>query len=216
MNKSGYFQAVGSDDNNLPPIIPEGDGTKSASKVEFGYLQVHKYKAEHSDVNLKDAEFKIFSDQKKAQDCADELFKGGKLADIEACKAASSFDGKTDGTTTGEGNKEEPTGKFKAPYKAVADSKLYVVEVKAPTGYKLSNVIKEVTVATTNTVSDPAVVEFPNIPEHNIDGKSFWFNLPATGAYGILIFAVVGMVLIVASVILYVRNRKEEEQQQNA
>lgn len=212
VNKSGYFQAVGSDDNNLPPIIPEGDGTKSESKVEFGYLQVHKYKAEHPDVNLKDAEFKIFSDQKKAQGCADELFKGGKLADIEACKAASSFEGKTDDTDTS----NNPTGKFKAPYKAVAGSKLYVVEVKAPTGYKLSNVIKEVTVDATSTVANPTVAEFPNIPEHNIDGKSFWFNLPATGAYGILIFAVVGMVLIVSSVIMYVRNRKEEEQQQNA
>ena len=212
VNKSGYFQAVGSDDNKLPPIIPEGDGTQSARKVEFGYLQVHKYKAEHKDVNLKDAEFKIFSNQEKAQGCADGLFKGEKLESIQACKAASEFNGKTDGTTTVAG-KEEPTGKFKAPYKAVAGSKLYLVEVKAPTGYKLSNVIKEVTVTATSTVANPTVAEFPNIPEHNIDGKSFWFNLPATGAYGILIFAVVGMVLIVASVIMYVRNRKEEEQQ---
>ena len=216
VNKSGYFQAVGNNAANLPPIIPEGEGTQSQSKVEFGYLQVHKYEAEHSDVNLKDAEFKIFSDQKKAQDCADALFKGRELSTIKACKAASSFDGKTDGTTTGEGNTEEPTGKFKAPYKAVAGSKLYVVEIKAPEGYKLSNVIEEVTVNSTSTVDNPDVVEFPNIPEHNIDGKSFWFNLPATGAYGVLIFAVVGMVLIVASVIMYVRNRKEEEQQQNA
>lgn len=213
VNKSGYFQAVGSDNNNLPPIIPEGNGTKSESKVEFGYLQVHKYKAEHTDVNLKDAEFKIFSNQEKAQGCADELFKGGELSNIKACEAASSFDGKTDGTATGEGAKQEPTGKFKAPYKAVAGSKLYVVEVKAPTGYKLSNVIKEVTVATTNTVSSPAVVEFPNIPEHNIDGKSFWFNLPATGAAGVILFALAGMGLIAASVFLYMRNRKEEEQQ---
>lgn len=209
VNKSGYFQANASDNNSLPPIIPEGDGTQSQSKVEFGYLQVHKYKAEHPDVNLKDAEFKIFSDQKKAQDCADGLFKGRELSKIKACKAASTFDGKTDGTDTD----SKPTGKFKAPYKAVAGSKLYVVEVKAPAGYKLSNVIKEVTVDTTSTVDNPTVAEFPNIPEHNIDGKSFWFNLPATGAYGVLIFAVVGMGLIVASVILYVRNRKEEEQQ---
>ena len=216
VNKSGYFQANASDNNSLPPIIPEGDGTQSQSKVEFGYLQVHKYKAEHPDVNLKDAEFKIFSDQKKAQDCADGLFKGIGLSKIKACKAASSFDGKTDETTTDTDGKEEPTGKFKAPYKAVAGSKLYVVEVKAPTGYKLSNVIKEVTVESTSTVDNPTVAEFPNIPEHNIDGKSFWFNLPATGAYGVLIFAVVGMGLIVASVIMYVRNRKEEEQQQNA
>lgn len=216
VNKSGYFQAVGNNAANLPPIIPEGEGTNSQSKVEFGYLQVHKYKAEHKDVNLKDAEFKIFSDQKKAQDCADALFKGRELSRINACKAASSFDGKTDGTTTGADNTEKPTGKFKAPYKAVAGSKLYVVEVKAPTGYKLSNVIEEVTVDAKSTVANPTVAEFPNIPEHNIDGKSFWFNLPATGAYGVLIFAVVGMVLIVASVILYVRNRKEEEQQQNA
>ena len=216
VNKSGYFQAVGNNAANLPPIIPEGEGTNSQSKVEFGYLQVHKYKAEHKDVNLKDAEFKIFSDQKKAQDCADALFKGRELSRINACKAASSFDGKTDGTTTGADNTEKPTGKFKAPYKAVAGSKLYVVEVKAPTGYKLSNVIEEVTVDAKSTVANPTVAEFPNIPEHNIDGKSFWFNLPATGAYGILIFAVVGMVLIVSSVIMYVRNRKEEEQQQNA
>ena len=211
VNKSGYFQA----NNNLPPIIPEGDGTKSESKVDFGYLQVHKYKAEHKDVNLKDAEFKIFSDQKKAQGCADELFKGGELSKIDACKAASTFDGKTDETKTVAG-KEEPTGKFKAPYKAVAGSKLYLVEVKAPTGYKLSNVIKEVTVDATSTVANPTVAEFPNIPEHNIDGKSFWFNLPATGAAGVILFALAGMGLIAASVFLYMRNRKEEEQQAKA
>ena len=212
VNKSGYFQAVGSDNNNFPPIIPEGDGTKSESKVEFGYLQVHKYKAEHPDVNLKDAEFKIFSNQEKAQGCADELFKGEEFSKIEACKAASLFDGKTDETDTG----SKPTGKFKAPYKAVAGSKLYVVEVKAPTGYKLSNVIKEVTVDAKSTVTNPTVAEFPNIPEHNIDGKSFWFNLPATGAAGVILFALAGMGLIAASVFLYMRNRKEEEQHQNA
>ena len=208
VNKSGYFQA----NNNFPPIIPEGDGTKSESKVEFGYLQVHKYKAEHPDVNLKDAEFKIFSNQEKAQGCADELFKGEEFSKIEACKAASLFDGKTDETDTG----SKPTGKFKAPYKAVAGSKLYVVEVKAPTGYKLSNVIKEVTVDAKSTVTNPTVAEFPNIPEHNIDGKSFWFNLPATGAAGVILFALAGMGLIAASVFLYMRNRKEEEQHQNA
>ena len=212
VNKSGYFQAVGSDNNNFPPIIPEGDGTKSESKVEFGYLQVHKYKAEHPDVNLKDAEFKIFSNQEKAQGCADELFKGEEFSKIEACKAASLFDGKTDETDTG----SKPTGKFKAPYKAVAGSKLYVVEVKAPTGYKLSNVIKEVTVDAKSTVTNPTVAEFPNIPEHNIDGKSFWFNLPATGAAGVILFELAGMGLIAASVFLYMRNRKEEEQHQNA
>ncbi|EPI40772.1 LPXTG-motif protein cell wall anchor domain protein [Gardnerella vaginalis JCP8522] len=216
VNKSGYFQAVGNDNTDLPPIIPEGDDAKSASKVDFGYLQVHKYKAEHKDVNLKDAEFKIFSDQKKAQGCADGLFKGEEISKIEACKAASAFEGKTDGTTTGAGNKEESTGKFKVPYKAVAGSKLYVVEIKAPAGYKLSNVIKDVTVEKTSTVTNPTVAEFPNIPEHNNDGKSFWFNLPATGAAGVILFALAGMGLIAASVFLYMRNRKEEEQQAKA
>ena len=69
------------------------------------------------------------------------------------------------------------------------------------------------TVKKDQTTTEP----FEDLPLKGGDnGKSFWFNLPATGAYGVLIFAVVGMVLIVASVIMYVRNRKEEEQQQNA
>ena len=90
---------------------------------------------------------------------------------------------------------------------------VYLVEVKAPKGYAISPVVHAVTVEKDKTTTE----QFENFPlKGGEDGKSFWFNLPATGAYGVLIFALAGIGLIVASVILYVRNRKEEEQQQNA
>lgn len=204
-NKSGFFPAHDEGTTAPNPIIPNVDGSKPT--VKFGYLQVDKYNSEDESKKLSGAEFKIFTDKEKADLCTKSLKENTAVdAEDSPCKAASAFD-----ETTVEG------GKFSNPYKAEAGSTLYVVEVKAPEGFALSPVVKEITVKDTTTNDNPDTLKFPNIPLHGEKGgNKFWFNLPATGAYGVLIFAVVGMVLIVASVIMYVRNRKEEEQQQNA
>ena len=223
INKSGFFQAHESNESDLPPIIPDNEHSKAT--IDFGFLDVHKYyMKDGKQENLSGAEFRIFADEKKANACAKGLADlTKKVNQIKACRAASTISDATANAGASQPAGAAATdvhtattnaeGKFTTPYKTRAGEPVYLVEVKAPTGYALSPVVHAVTVEKDKTTTEP----FEDFPlKGGEDGKSFWFNLPATGAYGILIFAVVGMGLIVASVILYVRNRKEEEQQQNA
>lgn len=222
INKSGFFQAHEKNESDLPPIIPDND--HSQATIDFGFLDVHKYyMKDGKETDLSGAEFRIFADKDKADACAKGLTDPTKKANnVKECKAASTIGGTAaagaqpaDGaaTTDVQTATTNDSGNFATPYKTRAGEPVYLVEVKAPTGYALSPVVHAVTVEKDKTTTEP----FEDFPLKGGDnGKSFWFNLPATGAYGVLIFAVVGMVLIVASVIMYVRNRKEEEQQQNA
>ncbi|MFU0574456.1 SpaH/EbpB family LPXTG-anchored major pilin [Gardnerella vaginalis] len=212
INKSGFFQAHEKNESDLPPIIPDND--HSQATIDFGFLDVHKYYMKDGKQEpLKDAEFRIFADEKKANACAQGIKKNKELDKIHACKAASTIGDAADATTDVQTATTNDSGNFATPYKTRAGEPVYLVEVRAPKGYAISPVVHAVTVEKDKTTTEP----FENFPlKGGDDGKSFWFNLPATGAYGILIFAVVGMVLIVSSVIMYVRNRKEEEQQQNA
>lgn len=221
VNKSGFFQAHEKNEGDLPPIIPDND--HSQATIDFGFLQVHKfYKEGTEEKPLENAEFRIFADKAKADACAQGLKENKELGSIDACKAASTInDAAAAGasqpvgaaTTDVQTATTDSKGNFAKAYKTRAGVPVYLVEVKAPKGYAISPVVHAVTVEKDKTTAEP----FEDLPLKGGDnGKSFWFNLPATGAYGVLIFAVVGIVLIVASVIMYVRNRKEEEQQQNA
>ncbi|NSX53080.1 pilus assembly protein [Gardnerella leopoldii] len=221
VNKSGFFQAHEKNEGDLPPIIPDND--HSQATIDFGFLQVRKfYKEGTEEKPLENAEFRIFADKAKADACAQGLKENKELGSIDACKAASTInDAAAAGasqpvgaaTTDVQTATTDAKGNFAKAYKTRAGVPVYLVEVKAPKGYAISPVVHDVTVKKDQTTTEP----FEDLPLKGGDnGKSFWFNLPATGAYGVLIFAVVGMVLIVASVIMYMRNRKEEEQQQNA
>ena len=222
INKSGFFQAHEHNESDLPPIIPDNDHSKAT--IDFGFLQVHKfYKEGTEEKPLKDAEFRIFADKDKADACAKGLADPSKKADnVKECKAASTIgDAPAAGaqpaagaaTTDVQTATTNDSGNFATAYKTRAGVPVYLVEVKAPKGYAISPVVHDVTVKKDQTTTEP----FEDLPLKGGDnGKSFWFNLPATGAYGVLIFALAGIGLIAASVILYVRNRKEEEQQQNA
>ncbi|MFP1691547.1 SpaH/EbpB family LPXTG-anchored major pilin [Gardnerella vaginalis] len=218
INKSGFFPAHQKDASALPPIIP--DNEHSQATIDFGYLDVHKYYMQDGKkTDLSGAEFRIFADEKKANACAKGLADPSKKVDgVKECKAASTIGtaaaGAQPGATTDvQTATTNDSGNFATAYKTRAGVPVYLVEVKAPKGYAISPVVHAVTVEKDKTTTE----QFENFPlKGGEDGKSFWFNLPATGAYGVLIFALAGIGLIVASVILYVRNRKEEEQQQNA
>lgn len=198
VNASGFFPAHSDSEAALPPIIPNTE--KSKSTLDFGYLQVHKYyMKDGAKTNLSGAEFKIFADKDKAEGCYKALNENKNIKNRN-CKAASTFENAT----------TDANGNFAKAYKTRAGDPVYLLEVKAPEGYARSTAVYEAKIEKDKTNT----VEVEDLPlKGGEDGKSFWFNLPATGAYGVLIFAVVGMGLIVASVIMYVRNRKEEEQQ---
>lgn len=215
VNKSGFFKAhIGTTNPDPNPII-SGDKDKGTSTKTFGYLQVHKHDKDSSDATtgLSGAEFKLFNSKDKADACNASLLKkateqkaaatqpeGGAATAADPCKdgASANFDGKT---TDG--------GKFQNAFKALAGQTIYLVEVKAPENYMRY----PGAVAVSLKEGEITTVDFPNTKIKDSGINTPWFFLPKTGAYGILIFAVVGMALIAASVIMYVRNRKEEEQQ---
>ena len=218
VNKSGFFPAHDKSEKAPSPIIP--DGEKSNATIDFGFLQVHKYYMNgNTKTDLAGAKFRIFADKDKAKACAKGLADLTKKAsEIPECEAASTLadapkdsqagattDLKTTAATNADGN-------FATPYKVRANDAVYLVEVEAPSGYALSPEVHEVTVQKDSATPE----EFEDLKlssKGSKDGKTyFWFNLPATGAAGVLIFALAGIGLISASVILYIKNRKEEEQ----
>lgn len=209
INKSGFFQAHEKNESDLPPIIPDNEHSKAT--IDFGFLQVNKYYMKDGKQEpLKDAEFRIFADEKKATACAQGLKENKELDKINACKAASTIGDAASATTDVQTATTNDSGNFATVYKTRAGVPVYLVEVKAPKGYAISPVVHAVTVEKDKTTTEP----FEDFPlKGGEDGKSFWFNLPATGAAGVILFALAGMGLIAASVFLYMRNRKEEEQQ---
>ncbi|EIK83177.1 hypothetical protein CGSMWGv00703Bmash_04570 [Gardnerella pickettii 00703Bmash] len=208
VNKSGYFPASpkGTPDANKPDPIVSGDDDGGTSKVKYGWFDVFKYDAadegKKDRTGLKGAEFRLFNTEEKANACAKKLVDASKDAnDVDECKAGSSTF-KSDEATT-----QETTGKLKEPVKVQAGTNIYLVEVKAPKDYMRLPEVKAVQVEEGKL----KIVEFSNTKKSS-ESKWAWFNLPATGATGVIIFALAGMGLIAASVFLYMRNRKEEEQ----
>ena len=210
VNKSGFFPASpkSTPDKDKPDPIVSGDGDDEGgtSKVKFGWFDVFKYDAadegKQTKTGLAGAEFRLFNTEEKANACAKKLVDASKDAnDVDECKAGSSTF-KSDEATT-----QETTGKLKEPVKVQAGTNIYLVEVKAPKDYMRLPEVKAVQVEEGKL----KIVEFSNTKKSS-ESKWAWFNLPATGATGVIIFALAGMGLIAASVFLYMRNRKEEEQ----
>ncbi|UQA80649.1 SpaH/EbpB family LPXTG-anchored major pilin [Gardnerella piotii] len=210
VNKSGFFPASpkGTPDANKPDPIVSGDD-EGTSTVKYGWFDVFKYDAadegKQTKTGLKGAEFRLFNTEEKANACAKKLVDASKTADdVTECSAASS-------TFKGEEATTQDGGKLKAAVKVQADTTIYLVEVKAPEGYIRLPEVKAVNVEEGKLKTVP----FSNTKKSS-ESNWAWFNLPATGAAGVILFALAGMGLIAASVFLYMRNRKEEEQQAKA
>ena len=216
VNKSGFFPAStkSTPDADKPGPIVSGDDDKGTSTVKYGWFDVFKYDAAEESkeaskrTGLSGAEFRLFDTKEKAEACAKALTEEQNSADGNAqvnCNAASSEFKGEDAKT------QANTGKLKAPVKVQADTDIFLVEVKAPEGYIRLPRVETVRVEEGKLKTVP----FSNTKK-SATGPWTWFNLPATGAAGVILFALAGMGLIAASVFLYMRNRKEEEQQAKA
>ena len=144
-----------------------------------------------------------------------------KPDDANACAADAS---RTDAKCKNKSSKgfadtetADKTGLTAAGFEAKVGQKFYVVETKAPDNYVLAPKVEEVTIPTTyltdanyNKDSKTFVYSFKDVPTSN-NSIDHWFKLPKTGAYGVFIFAIAGIVLIAASVFIYTRNNRKEE-----
>ena len=217
VNKSGFFKAHAGNAGQDPDPVISGDSDEGTRTNTFGYLQVNKHDKK-TGAGLAEAEFKLFNSKEKADACNASLLKKAteqKAATAEPAGGASTTaadDPCTDGASTNFNGKTITGGKFQDAFKALAGQDIYLVEMKAPSGYMRYPGAVAVKLEEGKTKT----VDFPNSKIEDTGINTPWFNLPATGAAGVIIFAVAGMGLIAASVFLYMRNRKEEDQQQNA
>lgn len=187
-NKGGL---IPSHDGDTPDVVTGEDN----EKVEFSKFKITKVSATEPKTKLPNAKFKLFADKTKAEECSKAITANSGVEN--ACAAASKgFDEKTTGTT---GETEE----YSLVYKK--DRKLYLVETVAPTGYIRNPDAVEFTVEQTATN-----VTFQNLPTKD---KGFWFNLPKTGAAGVILFALAGVCFVGAGFVVYIHRRKKEEEQ---
>ena len=208
MNKYGFIPG-GKDGENHNPIVPD-----THTDTEFRKFHIFKYDGTKdktaADAKLQGAKFKVFAgatgvasdatnDAKAlaaAQKCADDP------SEANCSTALKGFDEKT---TNANGVTED--------YVAKVGQKFYIVETAAPDKYARSTKVYEVTLQSAAKTADAQSVDIANVPTK--DG-GFWFNLPKTGAYGIIIFALAGMCLVAVGMFIFLRNRKKDEEQQAA
>ena len=206
-NKYGFNP--GGKGGNAPDIT----GTTTETKLHKFHIFKYDGTTENSGTKkpLKDAQFKVFTDSNKADTCAknpdgNNACTGAMTGFVDPQNAAAGNTGTI--TTTGADGKT-------ADYVAKEGEKFYVVEIKAPDGFARSEKVYEVTVPATAKDQTAAVYEYAiaNVPSNDGD---FWFKLPKTGAAGVTIFAIAGMGLVGIGIFVFMRNRKKDEEQQNA
>ena len=190
-NKGGL---IPSHDGDTPDVVTGEDN----EKVEFSKFKITKVSATEPKTKLPNAKFKLFASKDEANKCSKAISENKTGDDLtNACSAASKgFDEKTT-------DQNGETTEYSLVYKK--DRKLYLVETVAPTGYIRNPDAVEFTVEQTATN-----VTFQNLPKKD---KGFWFNLPKTGAAGVILFALAGACFVGAGFVVYIHRRKKEEEQ---
>ncbi|WP_375169025.1 SpaH/EbpB family LPXTG-anchored major pilin [Gardnerella vaginalis] len=195
---------LGTSVTNKGGLIPSHDGDttdvvtgEDNQKVDFLKFKIKKVSATDNK-GLKGGKFVIFAKETDAKACTAELNKanGDVASKCGANSPRSAFGEKVSAETTGE--TEE--------YSLVKDNKtFYIVETEAPAGYIRNPDPVAVEAKDTN-----ATYTFQNLPTKD---KGFWFNLPKTGAAGVILFALAGVCFVGAGFVVYIHRRKKEEEQ---
>lgn len=179
--------------------------TKTNPKVYFATFQIKKVSSKDGSA-LSGAKFMLFANKDEATACTNAIKAGTTGEDLnKVCKAKASV---------GFGEKETSSDTDKKglteAYSVKCGEDFYAVETVAPAGY-----IRNPDVKTINVEEKDSTKVFPveNLPDSGNDGKSWLFNLPKTGAAGVIIFALAGICLVAVGMFIFLRNRKKEEEQ---
>lgn len=188
INKGGL---IPSHEGKTPDVV-EG---KKYKEVKFSKFKIKKVSSTDQSA-LEGGKFVIFANKADAQACATAVKTN---TDVESKCGASS-----PRSAFGEKTSAKDTG-LTEEYSVKRDEDFYIVETAAPAGY-----IRNPDVVTTSATDGDVTYTFQNLPTKD---KGFWFNLPKTGAAGVIIFAVIGMCFVGAGFFVYMRRRKKEEEQ---
>ena len=204
VNKYGFQQGHNTKD---PKPTPDPDPEPGPdSKVTLRDFQIKKVNGTDGKSPLSKAKFAIFAKEQDAKDCA---------ADQSRAEANCSKKSSYAAGFANEANGTGDTGLTTA-FKAKVGQEFYVVETAAPDGFVLSPAVDKVTIPTGEATDTAYVHNFKDLPNGGPDGGKNWFNLPKTGAAGVVIFALAGVCLVCFGIFVFMRNRKKDEEQQAA
>lgn len=189
-NKYGFIPGKGTNEPQKPPVIPN-----TSTDLDVQEFQIKKIDP-NGDQVLQHAKFKLFATEAAAKTCA---------ANHTQCT----------GNSAGFGERETGADGLTLKYIAKTGDKFWVVETQAPSNdYTPYNHPIEVKVEKTDAEhmhNGVFILTVENIAKADVDGK--WFNLPKTGAAGIFIFAVLGVVFVGAGTVMALRRRNGREEE---
>ena len=203
MNASAKIASTGGNDNTYqvyyqhnPGNAADGyDHTTPETPYVYTYqFIVVKQDGDNTDTKLSGAEFKLYSDQSATKEVAVSLAKGVYTVDPNGTAVL----------TTGTDGKITVNGLDSGTY--------YLKETKAPSGYKLDDTVRKVTVTPDSEVVDAKngeaiTYKVHNDPNHTMTIDNYKGSLPSTGGMGIVLMVVAGVLLIAGGMISIMRRR---------
>lgn len=155
---------------------------------------VVKQDGDNKDTKLSGAEFKLYSDQSATKEVAVSLAKGAYTVNPNGTAVL----------TTGTDGKITVNGLDSGTY--------YLKETKAPSGYKLDDTVREVTVTPDSKVVDAKngeaiAYKVNGYSNHTMTIDNYKGSLPSTGGMGIVLMVVAGVLLIAGGMISIMRRR---------
>lgn len=204
MNASAKIASTGGNDNTYqvyyqhnPGNAADGyDHTTPETPYVYTYqFIVVKQDGDNTDTKLSGAEFKLYSDQSATKKEVAVSFANGVYTVDPNGKAV---------LTTGTDGKITVNGLDSGTY--------YLKETKAPSGYKLDDTVREVTVTPDSKVAnakngEAITYKVNDDPNHTMTIDNYKGSLPSTGGMGIVLMVVAGVLLIAGGMISIMRRR---------
>lgn len=204
MNASAKIASTGGNDNTYqvyyqhnPGNAADGyDHTTPETPYVYTYqFIVVKQDGDNTDTKLSGAEFKLYSDQSATKKEVAVSFANGVYTVDPNGKAV---------LTTGTDGRITVNGLDSGTY--------YLKETKAPSGYKLDDTVREVTVTPDSKAVDAKngeaiTYKVNGDSRHTMTIKNYKGSLPSTGGMGIVLMVVAGVLLIAGGMISIMRRR---------
>lgn len=203
MNASAKIASTGGNGNTYQVYYQHNPGnaadgydytTPETPNVYTYQFIVVKQDGDNKGTKLPGAKFKLYSDQSATEEVAVSLANGVYTVDPNG-KAVLTTD--TDGKITVNG---------------LDSGTYYLKETKAPSGYKLDDTVREVTVTPDSKVAkakngEAITYKVHNDPNHTMTIDNYKGSLPSTGGMGIVLMVVAGVLLIAGGMISIMRRR---------
>lgn len=189
--------------------VPDEIPSDNPPSTDFATFKIKKVSSK-DDSALGGAKFRLFAVKTDAEGCTNAIKAGTTGTELDkVCKDKSST-GFGEKTTS---SNDDATKGLTEGYSVKRGEAFYVVETVAPAGYIRNPDVHEFTLDKNKTED---ILTVKNIPDSGNGGKGWLFNLPKTGAAGVVIFALAGVCLVCFGIFVFMRNRKKDEEQQAA